>query len=418
MNREKFVITGIGCILPNTTDNNTMWENLSEGKSQIDFIKNVDTSNFSVKVGAEIVDFDYRSFLPDLSEKFAHKYSKEMLIGMSALANCQKDAKIQKGDIAPEKMGIIESTSRATLNFWSRVYEGNQHGDKDLINGENLIQGLNGTTASMYAIYSDIQGMVTTISCACVGGHHAIHTAINELSCGNEDVMFVLGTEFPICKPVLGIYSDKKTAVLSKECKEPKKALKPYNSERDGFVLGEGSVALCIEKLSHAKKRGAHIYCEVLGAESINEAEHGTRMDLTGKKNAKMLKRLLEKIDKKPEEVSYYCAHGTGTRYNDMTECRIVRLIHGENCPPIGSIKPIYGHMFGGAGVLNVAASAMMIEKQTLCPTINTGVIDEECNLDHVIEGARKTKVNLIISMTHAMGSQSAMVALGEYKDE
>lgn len=416
MDNEKYVITGIGSILPNTSDNETLWKNLSEGNSQIDFIKNVDTTNFKVKVGAEINDFDYKPFLPELSDKFARKYSREVLIGMSALANCQKDANIQKGDINPKKMGIIESSSRTTLSYWANVYETNMTGDEHLINGENLISGLNGISASMYAIYSDIQGMVTTISCACVGGHQAIKMALNELKCGEEDVMFILGTEFPICKPVLGIYSDKKTSVLSKECENPKAALKPYNINRDGFVLGEGSVALCIEKLSHAKARGAHIYCEILGAEAINEAEHATRMDITGVKNSIMLNHLLDKINKKPEEISYYCAHGTGTRYNDLAECRIVKLVHKDNCPPIGSIKPIYGHLFGGAGVLNVAASAMMIENQTLCPTINTGEIDPECDLDHVTEGARKTKVDTIVSIAHAMGSQSAMVALGVMK--
>lgn len=415
MDQEKYVITGIGPMLSNTTNNDTFWENLSKGKSQIDYIRNIDTSEFTVKIGAEITDFDYKKHLPDLADKFAEKYSKEMLVGMAALENCRRDANIRSKDLDPKKIGIIESSSRATLSYWSRVFSTKKEDREDyLINSDNLFPGLNGTVASMYAIYKDIQGMVTTITCACVGGHQAVKMALNELRLGEEDIIFVLGTEFPICAPVLGIYSAEKTSVLSKEIKNPKKALKPYNIHRDGFVLGEGAVALCIEKLSHAKARNAHIYCEVLGAESINEAEHGTRMDISGAKNAVMLRRLLRNIKKKPEDISYYCAHGTATKYNDPTECKIVRLIHDKNCPPIGSIKPIYGHLFGGAGVLNVAASAMMLDKQTLCPTINTGKIDPECiDVDHVVEGPRKTRVNSIVSMAHAIGSQSAMVALG-----
>ena len=413
--KERYVITGVGVLLPNTSNEKTLWKNLSEGNSQMEFIERENTDEFKVKVAAEIKDFDYRNYLPGLKEKFAAKYSREILIGMSALENCMKNSGIDRESIPPKSIGIVESTSRSTQSYWANILL-NTHSDKELIHGNSLIPGLNGMTASMYAVYRNIQGFVSTLSCACVGGHHAIRVALNELECGNEDIMFVLGTEFPICKPILGLYSDEKTSVMSQEREDPKRAMRPYSANREGFALGEGAVALCIEKLSHAQKRNAKIYCEILGTSAINEAEHATRMDITGRKNAKMLEDLLKQIDRKPDDISYYCAHGTATYYNDLAECRIVKLVNEKECPPIGSIKPIYGHLFGAAAILNVAASALMIEKQVLCPTINVEIPDPECDLDHVTEGKRAQKVDLIISMAHAMGSQSAMCAIGALK--
>lgn len=415
--REKLVITGIGTILPNTTTVSDFWNNLVEGNSQVDFLKGFDVSNMSVKIASQIEKFNYREFLTNLDEHFAQKYSREILMGMSALANARKDAQLTREDIEPERIGIIESSSRGTLKWWSEsMHKEGKISDDELFGSNSIIPGLNGTTASMYAIYDNIQGMVTSISCACVGGHQALNVAMKEIWSGSADTMLVLGAEYPIVPELLKIYSAKKSCVLSKEENNPKKALKPYDLYRNGFVLGEGAVALCIEKKKNAIKRGARIYCELLGAESINEAEHATRMDLTGAKNAKMLNRLLKNINRTAEDVSYYCAHGTGTRYNDLAECRIISHLYDDinKRPPMGSVKPIYGHLFGGAGILNVAASALMIYNQTLCPTINIETIDPECDFDHVQEGARKTKVKSIVSMAHAIGSQSAMVAIGE----
>lgn len=410
--KERYVITGLGVMLPNTFDEDTLWRNLSEGNSQLDFISSVKVDDFKVKVAAEIENFDYKKYLPDLEERFAKKYSREILIGMSALENCMVSSGLSSKDILPRRIGIVETTSRSTQGYWANVLL-NASMDQELISSKGLFSGLNGITASLYAIYRNIQGFVTTLSCACVGGHQAIRVALNELECGNEDVMLVLGTEFPICKPVLGLYSDEKTSVMSREKENPKRAMRPYSINREGFALGEGAVAICIEKLSHAKERNAKIYCEVLGTSVTNEAEHATRMDITGNKNAQMLKEMLKEIKKKPEEISYYCAHGTATYYNDLAECRIVKLVNGKKCPPIGSIKPIYGHLFGAAGILNVIASALMIKKQVLCPTINVEQPDPECDLDHITEGSRACDVSLIISMAHAMGSQSSMCAIG-----
>lgn len=412
------VITGIGTILANTYDVDTFWKNVSQGNSQIDFIKRFDTTNLKAKVAATINDFDYTKYLPNLNEHFAtKKYDREILMGMSALENARKDAKLLEGDVDPERIGIIGSSSRGTLSWWYRTAKKQMtERNEILLNSDDMITGLNGTSITMYAIYANIKGLVCSLSSACVGGNQAIGIAMNEIRRGAQDVMFVCGEEYPVIPPLIGLYTSEKSYVYTKEAVDPKKAMKPYDLNRDGFALGEGAVALCIERKDKAIARGAKIYCELLDHAEINEAHHATRMDMSGKPNAKMFNRLLVGMNRQAEDISYVCAHGTATKYNDLGECRILSNIYPEvsKRPPMGAIKPIFGHLFGGSGVLNIAASALMIKNQTLCPTINIEKIDPECDFDHVAEGPRKTKVKNIISFTHAHGSQSAMVGLGE----
>lgn len=415
--KQGLVITGIGTMLANTYDVDTFWKHLSRGESQVDFIRRFDTTNLKAKVAATIKDFNYKDFLPDLSEHFAtKKYDREILIGMSALENARKNSGILEKDVDPERIGIIGSSSRATLSWWYRTAKKHMEETGEiLLDSNDMITSLNGTSVSMYAIYAKIKGLVSNLSCACVGGNQAIGLAMNEIRRGTQDVMFVLGEEYPVIQPLIALYTSEGSHCYSKECVDPKKAMKPYDINRDGFALGEGAVALCIERKDKAIARGARIYCELLDHAEMNEAYHATRMDLSGAPNAKLYKRLLSYVNRTPEDISYVCAHGTATKYNDLAECRILNHIYTDvrKRPPMSSVKPIYGHLFGGAGVLNAAASALMIYNQTLCPSINIENIDPECDFDHISEGARKTEVKNIISFTHALGSQSAMIGLG-----
>lgn len=418
MSKEKIVITGIGLLLPNTDNLETFWDNLSNGESQIKKLKRYEEENLEAYVAATIEDFDYKKYLPDLDEHFAGKYSREILIGMSAMENAKKDAGIKENVFAPKRIGIVDSSSRATLSWWyHKSMEQMKLHNRIELDSNDMVPCLNGTTATMYAIYSNIQGFVTSISNACVGGHHAIGLAMNELLLDREDAMIVCGDEFPIIPPLIRMYTAKKSHCYSVEKDVPETAMKPYDINRSGFALGEGAVSIVLEKESVAKARGAKIYCELLGHAEINEAHHATRMDLSGTPNAEMLKDLLSEINVDKKDISYYCAHGTSTKYNDLAECRILKQVYDEKdtIPPIGSVKPIYGHMFGAAGVLNIAASALMLKNQTIIPTFVKDV-DPECDLDHVSEGKRETEVKNIVSFAHALGSQSSMVAVGRYK--
>jgi 3-oxoacyl-[acyl-carrier-protein] synthase II len=182
--------------------------------------------------------------------------------------------------------------------------------------------------------------------------------------------------------------------------------------------LGEGAVVICLESYEHAIKRGAKIYSEILGTLSYNEADHAMRMDLTGKKAATGIQKLLKISKRELIDIDYFCGHGTATRNNDYAESKAMKVLYNDvpvsRWAPVGSIKPIFGHTFGAAGLINIAATSLMIKEQTLCPTINIETVDPDCDHDHISEGARKTRLRFAISLAFAIGSQSSFISLGE----
>ncbi|MGW4561946.1 beta-ketoacyl-[acyl-carrier-protein] synthase family protein [Streptomyces sp. NPDC004561] len=414
---NRIVVTGIGVVLPNTFSVDQFWTNVSQGRSQVGRLTRFDGpgTGLPVHAAAEISGFDHHPFLPQLTDGHAAKYSREILISMSAVAEARRDAGLADGAVDPRRLGIVMSSSRGPLAWWRDVMSGadpGAFGDKGA-----MFRGLPGCPATLSAIYNGAQGLVTTVSNACVGGHQAIQLALGELRSGAADVMLVGGHEFPILPEVASCYRAMGHGVLSSERDEPSRAVRPYSACREGFALGEGSVVLCLERASAAEARGARVYAEILSAASLNEAAHPTTMDLTGKVTASVIEDALAAAGRRADDVDYFCAHGTATRYNDIAESRALRALYPERTtaalPPLSSNKPIYGHTFGLAGIINVAATSLMIHHRTLAPTINFTTPDPECDHDHVIEGARPAEVDLAVSMSFAFGSQTAVVAVG-----
>ena len=419
--KNRVVITGIGSILPNAYSVSEFWERLKNGESQIDYIKKFSTDNFPIKIASELNNFDYRDFIPKLNPLHAQHYNQETLAIMSAVEMAQRDAGFTKTSLDPTKVGFIDSSSRSSLAWWEHAWTKYQENPKEfheIFNRYSVLMSMSSTPSTLTAIFNNIQGFVTCISAACVGGHHAISLCYQAIRKGRALVMYAGGHEFPILKPVMSMYADPESRVMSLENKNPKKGLRPYDLNRDGFVLGEGAMALCLERYEHAKARGATIYAEILGHLSYNESSHAYRMDLTGQKAANGLRQLLKISKRNIEDVGYFCGHGTATHNNDLAESRAINLLYTgtpkEKQPPVGSIKPIFGHTFGAAGIINVAATALMLKNQTLAPTINIENPDPECDHDHVIEGPRKvSNFHTALSLAFAIGSQSSFICLG-----
>ncbi len=417
LENEPAVVTGIGVMLPNTTTVERFWDNISGGRSQVGTLTRFDgeAEGLPVYAAAEITGFDHSTFLPALPPAHAAKYSREVLVAMSAVAEARRDAGLDQVDVDPQRLSVVMSSSRGPLSWWRGAISGD---DASAFTDKGaMFRGLPGCVASLSAIHTGAQGLVTTISNACVGGHQAIGLALRELRAGASDAVLVGGHEFPIIPEVAKCYLALGKGTLSSERDDVANAVRPYNDDRDGFALGEGSVVLCLERRSHAIARGARIYAEVLAHNSINEAGHATTMDLTGKVTAGAIARLLEDAGRTPGEVGYFCSHGTATRYNDIAESRALRALYDNRTdaqlPPISSNKPIYGHTFGIAGIINVAATSLMLHHQRLAPTINLVRPDPECDHDHVAEGSRSTDFDLAVSLSFAFGSQTSVVAVG-----
>lgn len=415
---ERVVVTGVGVILPGTQSVDEFWTNISGGHSQVGPLTRFDSAEAGLNIhcAAEITDFDHRPFLPGLADAHAAKYSREILIAMSAAAQARRDADLHPGEVDPRRVGIVMSSSRGPLSWLRGAID--RTDPSAFADKGSLLRGLPGCPATMSAIYLRAQGLVTTLSNACVGGHQAIGLALRELRGGAADIVFAGGHEFPIVPEVAASYrAAGANGVLSTERENPERAVRPYSADREGFVLGEGSVVLCLERATHAAARGARPYAEVHSIASLNEAAHPTTMDMEGKVTAALVEELLAEAGRSPDDVGYFCAHGTATRYNDIAESRALRALYPERdrgqLPPISSNKPIYGHTFGLAGIINAAATSLMLHHQVIAPTINLIDPDPECLHDHVAQGGRPTAFDLAVSLSFAFGSQTSVAALG-----
>ncbi|MEI7030359.1 beta-ketoacyl-[acyl-carrier-protein] synthase family protein [Streptomyces pratensis] len=415
---DPVVLTGIGCVLPGTPDVHAFWDHVSTGTSQVSRLETPEfaAAQLPVHAAAQLGAFDSAARLPDLLPAHAAKYNRDILATMAAVGDALQDAGISPGRIAPERMSVIQSSSRGPLAWWRDTITAPSESDPYAGRATAMFRGLAGCPATLSAIAVGARGLVTTLSSACVGGHHAIGLALRELRSGSADVVLAGGHEFPIVPEVARCYLGLGDGVLSPESADPAAAVRPYDRDRRGFALGEGAMTLCLERESSARERGARIYARILGHRALNEADHATSMDLVGDVTASVIAGVLDDAGRKPEEIGYVCGHGTATRYNDIAESRALRrlLPHHDDAdlPPHGSNKPVYGHTFGMAGIINVAATSLMLHHQRLARTANHLTPDPECDYDHVAEGPRDAELDLAVSLSFAFGSQTSVMAL------
>ncbi|WP_165990261.1 beta-ketoacyl synthase [Streptomyces sp. YIM 98790] len=410
-------VTGLGFILPGAESVASAWRHLAQGDPQISRLPPELSARSGIHGGGRISDFDYRRHLPDLPDNFAKRYSRDILMVLAAVENARRDAGLDGPDGAgPDRTGIVASSARGPAEWWYQIASGEDLGtDWPPVSPDRaILASLAGTPATLSAIRLGARGLVTTVSNACVGGHQAVALAGDQIRRGAADVMYVIGYDLPLVPPVFQVYAAPGSTVLSRE-PEVTRAVKPYDRRRDGFVLGEGAVVMVLENERHARARGARPYAALRAAHSVNEAAHATRMDLSGRATAAMIGELLDAAGRDPGDLDYICGHGTATRYNDAAESRALAHLYGEErsqWPPLGSNKPIFGHLLGAAGLLNCAAVALMLRRQCLAPTANCEEADPECDHDHVTEGPRPAVLDTAMSLAFAIGSQSSAVLL------
>lgn len=413
---DRVVVTGIGLVLPNTDSPESAWKHLADGAPQLSTVPETISKNTGIHTAGRLVEFDYSRYLSDLPDNFVKRYSREILGVLSAVENGRRDSGICLGALDPERTGVVASSARGPVEWWSQVSSGATYDQQwpALSPSRGVFASLPGAPATLSAIRLNAQGLVTTYSNACVGGHQAIGTAAEQIQRGRADIMFAVGHEMPLVPELLQLYSAPGNAVLSRDT-DPMRAIKPYSADRDGFALGEGAVVLVLEHTAHAAARNARQYAAIRAVHTMNEADHATRMDLSGARTAQMMNETVEAAGRSVRDLDYICGHGTATRYNDLAEVRAMRRLYGDrrgDRPPLGSIKPIFGHLLGAAGVLNCAALAMMLRHQRIVPTANCANTDSECDGDHVTEGARNAALHSTMSLAFAIGSQSSTVLM------
>lgn len=411
--KTRVVITGLGAITPIGNNTEEFWQGLKEGKCGIDFIKNFDTENFKVKLAAEV-----KNFQPELvlDKREARRMDKFCQFAICAADEAIKNSRLNLDEINKDRFGVIVGSGVGGINTIE------EQSEKLIEKGPGRVHPLfipmiiSNMAAGNIAIRFGAKGICTTVITACATGTNCIGEAYRNIQNGTCDIMIAGGTEAAITP--LSVAGFTSLTALSKST-DPKRASIPFDKERSGFVMGEGSGIVILESLEHAKKRGAKIYAELVGYGSTCDAYHITSPAPDGEGAARAIKLALEEANIKAEELSYINAHGTSTEYNDKFETLAIKSVLKDKAKdvPVSSTKSMTGHLLGAAGAIEVIACTKAIEDSFIPPTIGYEVLDEECDLDYVPNEGRHKELNYVMSNSLGFGGHNAVILLKKWSE-
>ena len=397
---KRVVVTGIGMINALGLDKESSFKAICEGKSGVDKITLFDASEFPVQIAAEVKNFDP---LDVVDGKEVKKIDRFIQLGLKAAREAMEDANFDE-TLDKEEFGVVSAAGIGGLpNIEKNSIICEEKGPRKIspfFIPSALVNMLGGLVSIEHALKGPNISCVT----ACAAGTHAIGEAYKSIVLGTADKMLVVGAEAAICPVGIGGFASMKA--LSTRNDDPKRASRPFDKERDGFVMGEGAGALVFEEYEAAKKRGAKIYAELVGFGESADAYHITAPTLDGPLRA-MQKALKMASGVK---VDYINAHGTSTPVNDKNETAAIRAIFNENLPFVSSTKGQIGHCLGAAGAIEAVISLMAMEKELVPPTINQIEKDEDCNLDYVPNVAKKAKLDVVMSNSFGFGGTNGCV--------
>lgn len=410
--KNRVVITGMGVITPVGNDVETYWHSLMNGISGIGPITHFDTTGYTTRIAGEVKDFDPTKFI---DKKEARRMDRYCQFAVSAAKMAREDAALDMNTVDGNRVGVILGSGIggvATMEEQKQVLMEKGPGRISPFFVPMMISNM---AAGQISIAFGAYGINETIVTACASGTNAIGDAFKVIQRGDADVIFSGGTEAPITPlSVAGFCSMK---AMSTRNEEPEKASRPFDKDRDGFVIGEGAGILVLESLEHAQKRGARIYAEVVGYGSTADGYHITAPAPEGSGAARAMANALEDAGIKPEEVDYINAHGTSTDLNDKGETQAIHSVFGEAASKVAvsSTKSMIGHLLGAAGAVEAIACTLAINHRMLPPTINYETPDPECDLDYVPNQAREAEVNVTMSNSLGFGGHNATIVIKKF---
>ena len=416
MNKRRVVITGLGAVTPCGIGTDNFWNAMLEGKSGISLIERIDTEKQAVKIAAEIKDTDFN---PEdyMDSKDAKRMDRFTQFAMVAADEAIADSGIDEADIDPYRIGVIVSSAAGGFHTFEKnhiamIEKGPTKASPFTV--PMLIVDMASGRISMKHGYKGLNKVVVS---ACATGTHSIGDAFRSIQYGDADVVVAGGCEATIT--TLGIGAFTACRALSKRNDEPQKASRPYDKDRDGFIMGEGAGVLVLEEYEHAKARGAKIYAEIAGYGQTADAHDMVAPDPEGNGAYKAMEFALNDADVKPEEVDYINPHGTSTGLGDIAESQAIAKIFGdkEKNPNlvVSSTKSMHGHMLGATGAVEAIVCVKTITDGKVPPTINLDNQDERvANLDYVPHKARDKKVHVALSNSFGFGGHNATLIFKE----
>lgn len=410
---KRVVITGLGTINPIGNDVENTWDGIKNCKCGIDEITLFDNSNLKTKLAAEVKGYDALNYL---DAKQAKRLDRSSQFAIIAAREALKDSGINEENTNLENVGIFIGSGIGGLITIENQSQIKFEKGANRISPMFIPMSIANMPAGNVAMDLGLKGESVSIVTACASSTHSIGEAYRNIKAGYEDVILAGGTEAAICELGIAGFENMK-ALCTSENKE--RASIPFDKERSGFVMGEGSGVLVLEELEHAKKRGVKIYAEVVGYGATSDAYHITSPDPEGKGAARAMERAIKDAKITPNDIDYINAHGTSTHLNDSTETKAVKLLFGENSKVVkmSSTKGNTGHLLGAAGAIEAIICTKALENKLIPPTINYKEKDEECDIDIVPNKPVEKDLNYVMSNSLGFGGHNSSIILKKYVD-
>ena len=412
--RRRVVITGLGAVTPLGNDVPSLWKGLLAGSSGVDPITLFDPSNLEVQIAAEVKDFDPVALF---GRRKARRNARFTLFALEAARQAVFDARLQTEQGDNREIGVLIGTAIGGMITLLENFQVLQKRGPRQVSPLMVPMMMPNAASAVIAIAYGLRGPNLSVASACATGSHAIGESAEMIRRGQAEVMLSGGSEAVICPVALS--GMKNMGALSTSNEEPERVSRPFDADRDGFVMGEGAAVLTLESLEHARARGARIYCEIIGYGSTCDAYHITAPDETGQGAVRAIEQALSDAGLTPKEIDYINAHGTSTPLNDRIETLAIRAAFGPHAErlAVSSTKSMIGHLLGAAGAVEAVACVKSLETGWVHPTINYETPDPECDLDYVPNQAKQLEPRVILSNSFGFGGHNSCVIFRRWEE-
>ncbi|NJN68408.1 MAG: beta-ketoacyl-ACP synthase II [Chloroflexaceae bacterium] len=412
---RRVVVTGMGALTPLGIGNEPYWSGLVAGKSAVGRFTQCDASDFPCQVGGEVQGFDPADYM---DAKEARRMSRSSQFAIAAAQLAVEDAHLDLSAFDPYDIGVLIASGATSFPEAEKAMQALLKGPMK-ISPFFVPAAVPNMPSCQVSIHFGLRGYTTTVCTACAAGSQAIGEAAEVIRRGEAEIMLAGGTEAPICRFSLGSFCAMR-ALSTHSNDHPEKASRPFDARRDGFVPSEAAAVLVLERLSTARKRGAHIYAELVGYASTCDAHHVTAPDPQGAGAARAMQRALFNAGITPQQVDYINAHATSTPVGDLAETLAIKQVFGEYAfsIPISSIKSMIGHTTAAAGAVEAVATILTLTHGVLPPTINQEYPDPECDLDYIPNVARPLPdIQIALSNSFGFGGVNAVLAFRQFNE-
>ena len=412
MSKKRVVVTGLGALSPLGNDAETSWKNAIGGVSGIGPITRVESDEYPAKVAAELKDFNIENHM---DKKEARKMDRFTQYAVVAAKMAVQDAGLNITDEIAPRVGVWVGSGIGGLETLESQFEIFLTKGPRRVSPFFVPMMIPDMATGQISIALGAKGVNSCTVTACATGTNSIGDAFKVIQRGDADAMITGGTEAPLTRMSFAGFSTNKALSTNPD---PKTASRPFDKNRDGFVMGEGAGIVVLEELEHALARGAKIYGEIVGYGSTGDAYHITAPAQDGEGGARAMQEAIKDAGIKPEEIDYINAHGTSTYYNDKYETKAIKTVFGDHAYKlaVSSTKSMTGHLLGAAGGIEAIFSVMAIKDGIIPPTINIETPDEECDLDYVPDKAREQDVNIVLSNSLGFGGHNATLIFKKYQ--